>query len=141
MYFCLSGMKAHFGSPSWNRRESCFTMSTMVTEAPAPSTDSMWSANSSIVVSGATSFMPSGLAGVGDDDELVGADELLVQLGVGDVVRVVGEEQRRARRHVADLEAPAEERTDRCRARSVSQTPAQRRQPLLAAIVHSVSFR
>ena len=36
-------------------------MSMMVTEAPAPSTDSMWSANSSMVVSGATSFMPSGL--------------------------------------------------------------------------------
>ena len=52
------------------------------------------------------------LAGVGDDDELVGAHELLVQLGVGDVVRVVREEQRRARRHVAHLEPPAEERTD-----------------------------
>ena len=92
-----------------------------------------------MVVSGATSFMPSFLAGVGDDDELVRALELLVQLRVGDVVRVVGEEQRRARRHVAHLEAPAEVRTDQVE-RDVSQTPAQRRQPLLAAIVHSVSF-
>jgi hypothetical protein len=43
------------------------------------------------------------LAGVGDDDEMVRADELLVQLRVRDVVRMARKEQRGARRHVADL--------------------------------------
>ena len=36
-------------------------ISTIVTEMPAPSAVSMWSANSSIIVSVSTFFMPSGL--------------------------------------------------------------------------------
>jgi len=43
----------------------------------------------------------------GDDHQLARAEELLVQLGVGDVVRVVGEEEGGARRHVAHLQPPA----------------------------------
>ncbi len=53
-----------------------------------------------------------GLSRVGDDDELARPEELLVQLRVGDVVRVVGEEQCGARGHVADLQPPAPDRAD-----------------------------
>src|SRR5262249_54404552 len=41
---------------------------------------------------------------LGDDDELARAGELLVHLAEGDVVRVVGVEERGAGRRVADLE-------------------------------------
>ena len=53
------------------------------------------------------------LAGVGDDDELARAEELVVQLGVGDVVRMLGEEEGGPGRHVAHLEAPAPDRAER----------------------------
>ena len=72
-------------------------MSMMVTEAPAPS--ARLHVVGELLHRGERRDVlhAVGLAGVGDDDELARAEELLVQLGVGDVVRVVGEEQRRAR--------------------------------------------
>ena len=71
MYFCLSGMKPHLGSPSWKSRESCFMMSTIVTETPAPShrlhvvAELLHGGERRHVLHAAF------LAGVGDDDELL----------------------------------------------------------------------